>query len=558
MGRPDKNVLVWTQAREGQADWNFDFGKLGLSFKFAHALRRATEAVFGHTEIVSKYKVAIVLRRFARFLFAANMHVRSRLPADCFQKYAKWLADSELGPSAQAHVVIVKNLLQWCVRNAPGVLQDGANLVAPLIRPTKRKTASRGLTEAELKAVLQACYDEIERTEQRIWKMRSLLSGKWQTSEELEYLLVVRDIAAVAKIGRFASQKQLVNHGLVTRVRKAGGLRRIEDAIHMMPRDVHPFYLAILAQVSGNAESILALDVDCIRPHPIRDDLVRVIWYKPRARSQQFAEFPVGKAWHAPDLIVRLRALTSSLRMRVPVNKQNKLFLRHSLRSGACAVTLNELRDELAKFTKAHSLRPFQFHDLRGTGGQIANRVRNSDLDAQRRLNHKSPATTQLYIRTEDSAADDNRRIHFHQATLARLAQRREPSPQPAEQKAVLHAKATAAETVFGFSCKDPLSGIAPGSTKGSPCLQFLKCAGCPGAFVVLDDWNVVARLLAASNALNQGKARAQTEGWWKRYSELYEPTRVILDEVLLTTVSPVILARAREVAATLPTPYLE
>lgn len=558
MGRPSKRSLAYVLKREGRQDWTFDFGELRLRFSVAHALKRAMDAVYGHTEPASKYKVAIVLRRFAAFLHETGRATHHPLPTDSYQAYATWLAQSTLGPSAQAHVVITSNLLQWCARNAAGVLASRANLVAPLIRSAPRARAKRGLSESDVKTILQACYKAIGGIEEQKWKVRSLLSGRWETADELNLLLLVRDLVYTDGSGRLPPPSKITGSRLRYRLKNAGGLRKIADSIYISPQDILPYYLAILTQLSGNPEAVLAMDVDCVRPHPVRDDLERVVWRKWRAGSEQFVDFPVGKEWNAPDLINRLHALSVSLRLRHVSREDSKLFLRYNLPfRDVRLIELPKLHEELLRFAAAHSLPSFRFHELRGTGAQIVKRVRGSDLDAQRWLNHKSAATTQLYIRTVDADAEDNVLIHYHQQTLARLA-RSGGAAQDSTVQAASEPPAQAAETVFGFSCKDPLSGLAPGSTKGSACLQFSKCATCHGAFVTLDDWRVVARLLASSEGLNQARARAQAEGWWERYRKLYEPTRRIIDEVLLPAVSSVVLERAKPLVRDMSVPYLE
>lgn len=93
------------------------------------------------------------------------------------------------------------------------------------------------------------------------------------------------------------------------------------------------------------------------------------------------------------------------------------------------------------------------------------------------------------------------------------------------------------AVSMFGFSCKDPFSGLAPGSRRGELCTNFLACLTCPNA-IIPTDAPTLARLLHARNHLQGATAHIHPARW----AAIYGPQLRILDEDLI----PRFPARAR------------
>lgn len=561
MAEARKSLLVYRVPREGKPPFVFDFNELDLAFEVARGLRRALEAQMGHTGIENQGKAFMALRKMSRCLEERNLRTCSPLPRNLLPIFAEWLKHSSLGPSAHTSLVKVRTLLEWCERNIPGIMENGFEFAIPRIRHLQNSNARTGIEEAVLRQILRACYLEIEEIESHRAKVRRILSGKTDSSEEKAYLTVVRDLTWVGS-GQLARQPDYHRAGgaLSRRVESLGGSRRIAQETYLSPRDLIPFLVAIVAQVSGNPRSVLDMQADCVVSHPIRDDLERLVWLKKRSSREQFVDFPKGKDWSAPSLARRLNNLTAPLRPKAADHCRSKLFICYLWLSRKVGMPdVAKLNDELRKFRDRHSLPAFQLRDLRRTGAQIIRSVRGSDRDAQRYLNHELADTTRRYIATQAVADEEERVIQTHQIQIAQLALEGSPSAAaPGANLEDLGPPPSGMETVFGFRCKDPFSGIAPGSVRGSMCLSFFGCATCAGALIPLDDIEVVARLVAAADALDAARTRAQIEGWWRRYESVYEPTRVLIRRDLLPSVSEPILSRAKTMANSQSIPRLE
>jgi len=105
-----------------------------------------------------------------------------------------------------------------------------------------------------------------------------------------------------------------------------------------------------------------------------------------------------------------------------------------------------------------------------------------------------------------------------------------------------------ASVSMFGFDCKDPLAGIAPGTHRGELCSHFLGCFTCPNAIISPDPASL-ARILQAREHLQAAASQVHPA----RFEALYAPLLRILEEDVLTRFSASELAAAIPWRSTLP-----
>lgn len=530
----------------GQISSTFDFTTAGFCPELAKSFARALVGQYGHTSLETQRQSWRCLRKFASFLHAANIPQEPRLPPDVLFQFREWLAASGLaGSTAQSVLNVVSATLKWCSRNAPTALAPDTVLqVKGFVREAPRGRAQ--LSKDELKKILAACYEEIEEAELRLSAGARVLGNNPANEEERRLAKLVSQLLKLGQ-GELPHLVQINNSrlGLGPSVHKLGGTTALLRSLWISTETIFPFFLAILAQVSGNPYSILAMTRSCVSAHPLREDLERVTWTKFRSHAEQHAEFPKGKRWSAPELCRRLLKLTEPVLDKCPPQDKDKLFVckRKGREVGVMKVQMLHLL--LDSFISRHDLPNFDFKDLRKAGAVAHHLETGSIISAQKRLNHRSPVTTARYTQLQDRSEEHDAVIRRFQGQLMGGAKDKKVDLSgPQEPKAGF-------ETAFGFLCGDPFAGTAPGSVVGKLCLEFQKCATCPGALIPLDDPRIVARLLATKAALEDAKKRSVIEGWWPRFRDAYEPTRVILEQELLPAVAPVVIERA----AALPTP---
>lgn len=545
---------------EGNVVSALQFDSLLLDARLVEGFRRAFIAAFGHTSNSSQRQSFACIRKFALYLHEIGAANTVPLPRTVAIGLRDWLATSGLATStAQSILNSSLTILAYCERNVPHLLSRETRLVVQRFMPEPPQ--HRGaVSDDQLKAILRCCHKDIESIEQRLADGQRSVVDHAESSAELEQQKLLRSLLALGK-GALPSQQEILAEGvgLLRRVRAAGGLRSISRRLWICPEDILPFYVAIIIQTSGNPASILAIKRDCVVAHPLRDDLERVVWEKPRSHREQRMEAPVGRPWSAPNLVRRLIRINENLVARCSKKDRESLFIANRATLGRTpgvpAISLLHLL--LKEFIDRHALPSFSFSSLRSAGATAHYRATGRMKDAQKRLNHRAASTSFRYANPVSQRDQHDLVIQRFQGLMVRASMTTDPTV-GTQAKCPPSFVEAGADTVFGFRCRDPLGGIAEGSSVGSLCLQFQKCATCPGALIPLDNVTVVARLFATYHALVDARENAVEEGWMPRFKLLYEPTMRILADEILPAVSDGVRAKALAVAETRLIPKLE
>ncbi|MEJ1938091.1 hypothetical protein WDZ92_48475, partial [Nostoc sp. NIES-2111] len=91
MGDARLSLLLYKVRREGKRPFEFNFAKLGFAFEVARGLRRALEAVMGHTTLATQEKAFMALRKVPAFLGEAGAFGRFPLARDGPPRFSEWL-----------------------------------------------------------------------------------------------------------------------------------------------------------------------------------------------------------------------------------------------------------------------------------------------------------------------------------------------------------------------------------------------------------------------------------------------------------------------------------
>lgn len=547
---------------DGEELVTLDFGELDLCPGLRSGLMRALVACYGHNSVGMQRGVFTGIRVFADFLADMGWNMSQLLPAETLPRFRDEMIDrSDVTVNAGVHLATISRLVQWCARNLSRFISRKAILKVPPLPRGKRspRTPARVTpTDDDVKAVLRCCYAAIDDIEERLALGHRLLGGGARSDEERDLADLLHRCLAIGN-GTLPRRRDLpgLERGLQYRAADAGGMRKLTSMLWLTTQAVFVYYLAILIQTSGNPLAILELKVDCVRSHPLRDDLERLVWTKSRARREQLADFPRDKSRSAPALCRRLIELTAPLRHEAPARERDRLFLavrQNDRRVRALSGGIIDLYAE--QFQASQGLAPYQLREFRRSGAKAHHRATGDIVTAQRRLNHRSAVTTAKYTGLGDLADAHEKIIRGFQGEFVRLAM--SPAGRPDAAARASKAAPAPADTLFGFECRDPYTGLAEGSRRGSLCQQFQQCATCAGAIVTLDDPKVVARLVATSHELARLHGRATREGWQARFLAVYEPTRKIVAEELLPAVAASVLEKAERLARQHQLPHLD
>ncbi|MGN4117214.1 tyrosine-type recombinase/integrase [Burkholderia gladioli] len=541
--------------RQGNSRTTLDFSELKLSYRMTHALQVAFETECGHLAVETQRQVWRCCKKLSMFMQDEGLGRKMPLPSDMLLRFRIWLEKTALCNATKQSILNVGiSIVTASSRIDPGIVSSGFRLDVRSFERGAPKP-SPALSEQSMKQVLQACYEEISAIEQRLTAGRSLLDDCKGDADKTRREVMRRFVALTGN--GIPKRRDVIAMGKVflRQVDALGGVRAIISQLHVTARDILPFYLAILAQTSGNAMAILDIGCDCIRDHPLRADIASVVWSKPRSQREQKADFSIAHRWSAPNLINRLKALNDPLRPWLGERFSDRLFVAYC--NGRVAVPCVQLfHIMLDEFIREHKLEHFDFKQLRKTGATIIFRETGDVRVVKERLNHRSTTTTRRYIDEPLLREVHDQLIHRFQGELISMSMNSRLHARATDQRASISRNPS--ETVFGFLCRDPLAGLAKGSVRGQLCEHFQQCATCPGAIVPLDDPKIVARLLDSLDQLRSRRADAEVEGWVRRFDLLYGATISILQNEIIQKVGPAILDAASHMRDRWPLPRVD
>jgi hypothetical protein len=428
------------------------------------------------------------------------------------------------------------------------------------------------LPEQGLKAILRACYDEINVAWARFELGQRVLTPDADITDVDPHLVTLIRQLSAADNGMVPTRRALVAAGVSTnRLYGLGGVRRMAEYLHLTGDTLAPFFVALSIQTGANPEALRLIRRDCLVPHPLDDHRVIVEWNKPRAgnaiKRVQRRSFDTRRPHAAPGMIEKLLAMSARCAAQTKPQDQGNLFVVKAEGSkGIYTIPTGTLRSIILRFiarsnqrisfwNDAHPVKPipylpdFTLSMLRGsvanahyiaTGGNIQH--------VQKLLNHQHIATTEHYIGGEAAA-------RLQQRTMARLQQLMvswvtEPELPPTRK----HLEGAA--HCFSHQCLNPLDppvGQSPdGTTPEGLCSGFAGCLACPGLVIPINAEHL-ARLLAAKARLEEARERLDPHRW----QSLYGPTYQVITADILPDFPPDLYPVAQALLPTLP-PLIE
>ena len=545
-----------------------DISALGLPGDVSHALADAFWHHFGtrpHRTVLTHWAH---LKMFGRFVAeSAALRALPELDGRLVSRYIEWL-NRQCRPSgtpwtkstrAGAYTTLRK-LLQWLERCRPGVLPPIEYPFNPF--PWRNRDTGRfaRLSAAQLRTLLRACERDIaaarERRARGAAAREAARSGSVDPSAQLGALLEELELEHAGLVPGRDLLKRAGYHPLQRRLTQQGGARGVEPYLHPTANTLLPYYLAILIHTGGNPDAIVELSCDCLQPLPLLADREMLVWAKRRAGSVQRRAFGSSNSFEPPTLVRELLAWSAGLRRHAPPAARDALFLFKGVR-GVSAFTSVVAKQVIRRdFEVRHRLAHFALASIRPSVLGSFYRASGNLHQVKRLANHAQISTTIRYVESPAAQAEHQIRVaslqsafmgHIERDVALASAHRRVPEP------SARSVPPGPAVSMFGFDCKDPLAGLAPGTHRGELCTSFLGCFTCPNA-VITPDPASLARLLQARDHLRQAARTVHPARW----EALYAPPLRILEQDLLPRFAAADLAAAEPLCATLsPLPEL-
>ena len=544
----------------GEVAKRYDLGKLGLPTDVTMLLADAFRNHHAASSSETHRHCWMALRVFARFAIEDG-HVLSAgdLTTAMVGRYIAWLDRQIAGQTnkpwskgSRANVLMqLRQVIDWTKRRHPARLPSRIDFPWR-VWPNRTADTRPRLGGENLKAILRACYEEIDEAWGRFEAGQTILATSGPVDGvDPELCDLVRALARVndgVLPSRTLAIRSQVN---ISAVNRHGGLRHLGGYLHLTGETVVAFFIAIAIQTAGNPDALRLITRDCQVAHPLDEHRIIVEWAKPRAGAKvkraQRRSFDRRRRHAAPNLIDRLLAMTAPLVSRVSRQDRNRLFLVKSEKKDA--VTL------IAEATLSHALKPFINRSnariaiwnkaaperarqllpdfaavlLRGSVATEYYKASGGDIVAtQDVLNHARADTTELYIK-----GPQTRRIQ--RETIARLQElmlgwivgAKVNCENRAQRDRI--ALASNATVPFSHDCLNPVAGTAPDSIAGRVCRHFGGCLRCPGLVIPINVEHM-ARILQAIGELERARERIDP----RRFELLYAPSlRILVDDIL-------------------------
>jgi hypothetical protein len=539
----------------GETRKHYDLGKLPLPADITGLLREAFAGHYAASEAETLRHCWHALKVFARFVASdGEVLAAADLTTSMVGRYTGWLDAqvTRLGepwrPAVKANQLTwLRQLIDWTKRHHAERLPariDFPNNPYPNRPPRLRPQ----LGAPQLKAILRACYEEIDAAWTRFQTGQAILASDGPIEGvDPELCRCVRMAAAVGG-GVAPSALEMKAHGCpLAMLDRHGGLRVVGSYLHLSMERLAPFFIAITIQTAGNPDALRRLRRDCQVPHPLDEYRVMIDWGKSRAgikrKRAQRRSFDRRRQYAAPNLIDRVLQMTEPMRaharpqdrdllflsksekknqvVEVPMGTLSKSVKRFVARANVRIEIWNEAaperrRDMLPDFAAAFIRGSVAIEHYKASGGDI--------LEAQTLLNHAHTHTTDIYVR-----GPEVRRLQAE--TISRLQQLMLAWVKGTDVRApdAQNTSCAPATVPFGHDCLNPIGGVATGSEIGQLCPWFGGCLRCPGLVIPLDAVHL-ARLLQARATLESGRERIDPKRWAMLYAPSY---RVLVDEIL-------------------------
>lgn len=568
----------------------FDFSEFLSRREIAIAFAEAFHANGLEQKPITRKKSKSNLRFFFTFLHdyeTANLIMvpivtLKQITTSLLNAYVTWLNDYKsssrkfLRENTKSLLLgAVREVIRWLKHDRPREMAEDCDLPYNCWSGRARRTQPRAvLSKPDQQALERACLQEIEEIWADFEYGRELIEKSLFHLSQTEQPINLNDLGnCLAYIehryeGLIPPLENFLMHNdpeLYRAIRRHGGREQVSKYLFPSTRRLIPFILFITSRTFGNIDSILLMNRDCIKDHPVLSSRKTVEWFKGRANALQRRSYPVTGNQNTSILLIIEQVLKLTMRLVSKVGNRdysNRLFL-YGTRTGSVSSFdgsgsgNRNFLEALADFRHKHGLAKFSPSNLRATGSDRTDEAMGGDIKARQIvLNHSSAQTTKDHYTSDGIRQRYSERIATLQSKLfdwVRTKGKFDPRVVANDMKDLtleqveMMANGKNATTA-GFVCKNPFDSPQDGESKGKLCSSWLGCFSCENA-IIIRDAETLARLFQLESHLIDARSKLNP----LRFTLFYEPKlRIIQDDLLPLFVDPVVYSDARKVLETL------
>ncbi len=504
-----------------QVDVTYKIEPADIGCEVAKDIMNAFASITGHYNSRSRNQAWRAVKKFIGYLKQIDFSEETE-NVDVVSGFADHLkSESRLKKTNGTHYVLIKRLVKVIAESSSSPAWFNQGLEFKDFSREVECNRSNVVSVEDLRNISAACKKSIneiinnfslrEKVQQKGWSNDSNYSNR-----EIENL---KKLIELEREGLW-SQRQLGANGYATL--GASGLRKLTNVKELTFDSIIPIFLLITIQTAANPVSLMEINKNCILDNPLDPLSVILEWDKKRSSKMQKVSLLRAGKFSVANLVALTQNMTAPIRHLACPADSELLFITRS-GGNAKRVSVQSLHNKLKEFREANNLTYFTFADIRRAVAELIYAQTGSEEDAARALQHKEKSTTRLYLKSDVSAQKAYARIAEFQGQMLLLVENHQ---QPEF------------DTVLGFKCSAPLSGVASGSKKGEPCMEFLSCATCKNAIVPIDDPHTVGRIVRAQKHLIKlGNASQLDHEDRERFEKIYKPILNIINNEVLNKV---------------------
>ena len=294
LGQPANTIVVFRDGW-GEVTKRYDLGRLGLPCDVAMLLADAFRHHHAASSRDTQRHCWMALRAFARFVAEDGLVVSvDHLSSAMVGRYIVWLDRQVAGQSNQpwskgsrANVLMqLRQMIDWTKRRHPSRLPERIDFPWR-VWPNRNADTRPRLGGGDLKAILRACYEDIDEAWDRFETGRNILATNGPIDGvDPELCELIRALAGVDQ-GLVPSRALAIRSGVnISAVNRHGGLRHLGGYLHLAGETVAAFFIALAIQTAGNPDALRLATRDCQVAHPFDEHRIIIEWAKPRAGAK--------------------------------------------------------------------------------------------------------------------------------------------------------------------------------------------------------------------------------------------------------------------------------
>lgn len=529
---------------DDQRNYFYDFSLLGdneIHRAFAKVFYEKNSSLTKNT----RNRTFGSINKFFNYLHGFNITKFNELNSLILASFATWLDTQKFSLNTKYHHYnsIENSLIDIKkIKNSPLLFLEIPT--TPFKNPNSERTQPNKINSEKLKKILSICYliienqmQEFRTAQNKIIEVKHFLDNGGNFNWKDKYHIIYHFFTKYGYVP-FSSR---IDHHENEMFRNIGGVNILLNAI---TPDVHmllPFYIILMFELAANSDALRKIQMNCVIDDPLFDDRCFIIWNKNRATEQQKRNVFKNKKFGAFQIINLIKEFTQHTRKLVNEEERNHLFICRGEMAKKPFLVPHEQSFKWAidLFCKYNQLN-FNFNpsDIRPSVLTELYKKSKDIVAVSKIANHKFIDTTLLYV-VDDEIKKENR------AYLSEKQNNIIIDILKVKEDFYEDLSKTANSVNVGFICKNPI-------IDKKVCINWMAELTNPELIIPANPI-YLSRIIALKDSISKNRETMNKE----RFSLLYEPILIVINDQILTQFSTKLINEANVMAKKIKLPEL-